>query len=117
MPALRDGDARVAQLVEHVTENHGVGGSTPSPGTTFPFYKFRMEQARALCVPTPASSPFAARTKKGLPARGWQPLRRLAMDQFAASALSSLARLMMYMRIASASAGFSAALNETMPIW
>ena len=33
MPAPRDGDARVAQLVEHVTENHGVGGSTPSPGT------------------------------------------------------------------------------------
>ena len=33
MSALRDGDARVAQLVEHVTENHGVGGSTPSPGT------------------------------------------------------------------------------------
>lgn len=26
-------DARVAQLVEHMTENHGVGGSTPSPGT------------------------------------------------------------------------------------
>lgn len=28
-------DAWVAQLVEHVTENHGVGGSIPSPGTTF----------------------------------------------------------------------------------
>lgn len=28
------GDARVAQLVEHMTENHGVGGSIPSPGTT-----------------------------------------------------------------------------------
>lgn len=27
-------DARVAQLVEHMTENHGVGGSIPSPGTT-----------------------------------------------------------------------------------
>lgn len=26
--------ARVAQLVEHMTENHGVGGSIPSPGTT-----------------------------------------------------------------------------------
>ena len=26
-------DARVAQLVEHVTENHGVGGSIPSLGT------------------------------------------------------------------------------------
>lgn len=26
-------DARVAQLVEHMTENHGVGGSIPSPGT------------------------------------------------------------------------------------
>jgi hypothetical protein len=27
-------NAWVAQLVEHVTENHGVGGSIPSPGTT-----------------------------------------------------------------------------------
>ena len=26
--------ARVAQLVEHMTENHGVGGSIPSPGTS-----------------------------------------------------------------------------------
>ena len=26
--------AEVAQLVEHVTENHGVGGSIPSLGTT-----------------------------------------------------------------------------------
>ena len=26
--------AQVAQLVEHVTENHGVGGSIPSLGTT-----------------------------------------------------------------------------------
>ena len=32
----RRSDARVAQLVEHVTENHGVGGSNPSPGTTAP---------------------------------------------------------------------------------
>ena len=42
MSALRDGDARVAQLVEHVTENHGVGGSTPSPGTIGPFPSFHM---------------------------------------------------------------------------
>ena len=28
--------AWVAQLVEHMTENHGVGGSIPPPGTTFP---------------------------------------------------------------------------------
>jgi hypothetical protein len=27
-------DAQVAQLVEHVTENHGVGGSIPPLGTT-----------------------------------------------------------------------------------
>lgn len=26
--------AQVAQLVEHVTENHGVGGSIPSLGTS-----------------------------------------------------------------------------------
>ncbi len=31
--AYREGAAQVAQLVEHVTENHGVGGSTPSLGT------------------------------------------------------------------------------------
>ncbi len=29
-------NARVAQLVEHATENRSVGGSIPSPGTTFP---------------------------------------------------------------------------------
>ena len=40
MAALRN-DARVAQLVEHVTENHGVGGSTPSPGTITMFAKPR----------------------------------------------------------------------------
>ena len=28
------GHAQVAQLVEHVTENHGVGGSIPPLGTT-----------------------------------------------------------------------------------
>ncbi len=31
----RSSDARVAQLVEHVIEDHGVGGSIPSPGTIF----------------------------------------------------------------------------------
>ena len=35
--ALREVGAQVAQLVEHVTENHGVGGSIPPLGTiTFP---------------------------------------------------------------------------------
>ena len=29
-------NAQVAQLVEHVTENHGVGGSIPPLGTTSP---------------------------------------------------------------------------------
>ena len=29
--------ARVAQLVEHATENRSVGGSTPSPGTIYTF--------------------------------------------------------------------------------
>ena len=29
-------DAQVAQLVEHVTENHGVGGSIPPLGTIPP---------------------------------------------------------------------------------
>jgi hypothetical protein len=31
--ALREVGAQVAQLVEHVTENHGVGGSIPPLGT------------------------------------------------------------------------------------
>lgn len=38
-PPTKRGDAayaRVAQLVEHATENRSVGGSTPSPGTIFP---------------------------------------------------------------------------------
>ncbi len=30
-----DPDAQVAQLVEHVTENHGVGGSIPPLGTNY----------------------------------------------------------------------------------
>jgi hypothetical protein len=30
---LSPSDAQVAQLVEHVTENHGVGGSIPPLGT------------------------------------------------------------------------------------
>src|SRR5258708_35578860 len=30
-------NAQVAQLVEHVTENHGVGGAIPPLGTTAPF--------------------------------------------------------------------------------
>jgi hypothetical protein len=32
--SLGSGKAQVAQLVEHVTENHGVGGSIPPLGTT-----------------------------------------------------------------------------------
>lgn len=31
------GNAQVAQLVEHATENRSVGGSIPSLGTTFDF--------------------------------------------------------------------------------
>jgi hypothetical protein len=31
--AISASSAQVAQLVEHVTENHGVGGSIPSLGT------------------------------------------------------------------------------------
>jgi hypothetical protein len=33
-PAPRGADAQVAQLVEHATENRGVGGSIPPLGTT-----------------------------------------------------------------------------------
>src|SRR3981081_3986178 len=35
--ATRGRGAQVAQLVEHVTENHGVGGSIPPLGTNAPF--------------------------------------------------------------------------------
>ena len=35
--ATRGRGAQVAQLVEHVTENHGVGGSIPPLGTKAPF--------------------------------------------------------------------------------
>jgi hypothetical protein len=33
LPLATATDAQVAQLVEHVTENHGVGGSIPPLGT------------------------------------------------------------------------------------
>ena len=33
-PVPAEPGAQVAQLVEHVTENHGVGGSIPPLGTT-----------------------------------------------------------------------------------
>ena len=36
----RVGDASVAQLVEHTTENRSVGGSIPPRGTTFSRYRF-----------------------------------------------------------------------------
>src|SRR3954453_17313981 len=35
LPAAGGFGAQVAQLVEHVTENHGVGGSIPPLGTIF----------------------------------------------------------------------------------
>ena len=39
--------AQVAQLVEHVTENHGVGGSIPSLGTIFkPFALNDLERSQ-----------------------------------------------------------------------
>ncbi|MEY4502607.1 MAG: hypothetical protein RIS52_2497, partial [Pseudomonadota bacterium] len=38
--------ARVAQLVEHATENRSVGGSTPSPGTIFTLDPARGAAAR-----------------------------------------------------------------------
>jgi hypothetical protein len=34
-PVIGGPGAQVAQLVEHVTENHGVGGSIPPLGTRF----------------------------------------------------------------------------------
>jgi hypothetical protein len=65
--AICNGDARVAQLVEHMTENHGVGGSIPSPGTIGLFanprqslkkirkyadYHFGFTAVAGLCSPT-----------------------------------------------------------------
>lgn len=52
------GDARVAQLVEHVTENHGVGGSIPSPGTT-------LSASRGV-VPNASASPLSTLFADGL---------------------------------------------------
>src|SRR5262245_5833560 len=40
-PAPAGSGAQVAQLVEHVTENHGVGGSIPPLGTTSLFSNVR----------------------------------------------------------------------------
>jgi hypothetical protein len=40
---IPEGGAQVAQLVEHVTENHGVGGSIPPLGTivkSIPYWNF-----------------------------------------------------------------------------
>ena len=44
--------AQVAQLVEHVTENHGVGGSIPPLGTTPPprFISLRRHSSRSLTL-------------------------------------------------------------------
>jgi hypothetical protein len=36
--SMRLAGAQVAQLVEHVTENHGVGGSIPPLGTKAKFW-------------------------------------------------------------------------------
>ena len=40
-------DGQVAQLVEHVTENHGVGGSIPSLATSYKANK--INDLRLLC--------------------------------------------------------------------
>ena len=47
----RRSDARVAQLVEHTTENRGVGGSIPPPGTIF--FAARIAERRPGLVPEP----------------------------------------------------------------
>ena len=52
--------ARVAQLVEHATENRSVGGSTPSPGTIFPD-RFRATGAAAIQTIASANSSDAAK--------------------------------------------------------
>lgn len=45
--------AWVAQLVEHMTENHGVGGSIPPPGTTFCIWANTAQLVEQLCGSTP----------------------------------------------------------------
>ena len=52
----REARARVAQLVEHATENRSVGGSTPSPGTTAYFSCSRVPRRPFL-----VSNPHAVR--------------------------------------------------------
>ncbi len=38
-------EARVAQLVEHATENRSVGGSIPPPGTISPFLNIPLQRS------------------------------------------------------------------------
>ena len=49
----RKQDAALAQLVEHLIRNEGVGGSNPSSGTSF--------QTSTQTEPTQSRSPLAAR--------------------------------------------------------
>jgi hypothetical protein len=44
-------NAQVAQLVEHVTENHGVGGSIPPLGTISIFSSFQINRLDADFIP------------------------------------------------------------------
>ena len=56
-----DLSAEVAQLVEHVTENHGVGSSILPLGTTVPWHKskFRRLQSRRGCTEVAAVTRIA----------------------------------------------------------
>jgi hypothetical protein len=49
-PAFWRAGAQVAQLVEHVTENHGVGGSIPPLGTTILFLLSAPPILRQHCI-------------------------------------------------------------------
>gem|GEM_PF-3931511 len=48
--------AQVAQLVEHVTENHGVGGSIPPLGTISPI-RLKLFYACAAVAASPSPEP------------------------------------------------------------
>lgn len=53
LQGLKRCNARIAQLVEHTTENRGVGGSNPPSGTTFPNERKRLGTLLAFISKSP----------------------------------------------------------------
>ena len=76
--------AAVAQLVEHVIRNDGVGGSSPFSGTNKIFFIIAIQRVkRRLRNPIPLSAPFYpfALPDLGLVATKSANIRRLELSQ------------------------------------